>query len=69
MERQLVIKTNILESKEFVNIKELKDILNTSQNTIYRLCEKNELKKYKFLGKCWFKTAEVKHFLIHKGVL
>jgi transcriptional antiterminator len=58
MERQLIIKTNILDSKEFVNIKELKDILNTSQNTIYRLCETNELKKYKFLGKCWFKQQK-----------
>lgn len=69
MERQLLIKIDILDSKEFVNIKELKNILNTSQNTIYRLCERNELKKYKFLGKCWFKTAEIKQFLIDKGVL
>jgi hypothetical protein len=45
------------------------ETLGTSQNTIYRICDRKELNKYKFRGKNWFRTEEVKSYLIDKGVL
>jgi hypothetical protein len=69
MNKELNINTSILEEKEFLNIKDLKVTLGTSQNTIYRICDRKELNKYKFRGKCWFRSEEVKSYLIGKGVL
>ena len=69
MVRELNINTSMLEEREFLNIKDLKETLGTSQNTIYRICDKKELNKYKFRGKCWFRSEEVKSYLIDKGVL
>jgi predicted DNA-binding transcriptional regulator AlpA len=69
MARELNINTTLLEEREFLNINDLKHTLGTSQNTIYRICDRKELNKYKFIGKCWFKTDEVKSYLISKGVL
>ena len=40
-----------LNSKEYLKLEDLKDVLNTSQNTIYRICKQGHLKKYKFLGR------------------
>jgi hypothetical protein len=69
MVRELNINTTLLEEREFLNIKDLKYILGTSQNTIYRICDRKELNKYKFRGKCWFRSDEVKTYLIGKGIL
>jgi hypothetical protein len=69
MTRELNINTSMLEEREFLNIKDLKHTLGTSQNTIYRICDRKELNKYKFRGKNWFRTEEVKSYLIDKGVL
>ena len=69
MVRELNINTTLLEEREFLNIKDLKHTLGTSQNTIYRICDRKELNKYKFRGKCWFRSEEVKTYLIGKGVL
>ncbi len=69
MVRELNINTSMLEEREFLNIKDLKETLGTSQNTIYRICDKKELNKYKFRGKCWFRSDEVKTYLIGKGIL
>ena len=69
MVRELNINTTLLEDREFLNIKHLKHTLGTSQNTIYRICDKKELNKYKFRGKCWFRSDEVKTYLIGKGIL
>ena len=69
MVRELNINTTLLEEREFLNIKDLKQTLGTSQNTIYRICDKKELNKYKFRGKCWFRSDEVKTYLIGKGIL
>ena len=48
MERELKINTTMLNEREFINIKDLKETLGTSQNTIYRICDRKELNKYKF---------------------
>jgi len=69
MIKGLNINTTLLEEREFLNIKDLKHTLGTSQNTIYRICDRKELNKYKFRGKNWFRTEEVKSYLIDKGVL
>ncbi len=69
MVRELNINTSMLEEREFLNIKDLKETLGMSQSTIYRICERKELNKYKFRGKCWFRSEEVKSYLIGKGVL
>ena len=69
MERELNINTSMLSEREFINIKDLKQSLGTSQNTIYRICDRKELNKYKFRGKCWFRSDEVKTYLIGKGIL
>jgi hypothetical protein len=66
---ELNINTSLLEEREFLNIKDLKETLGTSQNTIYRICNRKELNKYKFRGKCWFRSDEVKTYLIGKGIL
>jgi len=65
----LNINTSMLEDREFLNINDLVETLGTSQNTIYRICDRKELNKYKFRGKNWFRTEEVKSYLIDKGVL
>ena len=69
MERELNINTSMLSEREFINIKDLKQTLGTSQNTIYRICDRKELNKYKFRGKNWFRTDEVISYLNAKGVL
>ncbi len=69
MVRELNINTTLLEEREFLNIEDLKHTLGTSQNTIYRIWDRKELNKYKFRGKCWFRSEEVKSYLIGKGVL
>jgi len=69
MIKGLNINTTLLEDREFLNITDLMETLGTSQNTIYRICDRKELNKYKFRGKNWFRTEEVKSYLIDKGVL
>jgi hypothetical protein len=69
MERELKINTTMLNEREFINIKDLKETLGTSQNTIYRICDRKELNKYKFRGKNWFRTEEVISYLNSIGVL
>ena len=69
MNKELNIDKSKLEDRDFINIVDLMNTIGTSQNTIYRLCDKNELKKYKFRGKNWFRTEEVKTYLNDIGVL
>ena len=69
MIKGLNINTTLLEDREFLNITDLMETLGTSQNTIYRICDKKELNKYKFRGKNWFRTEEVISYLNSKGVL
>ena len=64
-----MIKIENLNDKEFITINDLSETLGTSQNTIYRLCVKGDLKPYKFLGKNYWRCDEVKSYLINLGVL
>jgi hypothetical protein len=69
MIKGLNINTSMLEDREFLNINDLVETLGISQNTIYRICDRKELNKYKYKGQNWFRTHEVKSYLIDKGVL
>ncbi len=64
-----LIKIENLLDRELIEIKDLIDTLGVSQNTIYRMCERNELEKLKFRGKCWFRTEGVISYLNTKGIL
>ena len=64
-----LIKTEKLKDRELIEIKDLKETLGVSQNTIYRMCDRNELQKLKFRGKCWFRTENVILYLSSKGIL
>jgi len=64
-----LIKTEKLRDRELIEIKDLIETLGVSQNTIYRMCDRNELNKVKFKGKCWFRTDNVLSFLNTKGLL
>jgi predicted DNA-binding transcriptional regulator AlpA len=50
-------------------IKDLIESIGISQNTIYRICNEGSLVKYKYCGKNYWRTDEVKKYLIKKGVL
>jgi Helix-turn-helix domain len=64
-----LIKTEKLKDRELIEIKDLIDTLGVSQNTIYRMCDRKELNKVKFKGKCWFRTDNVLSYLNTKGLL
>ena len=64
-----MIKIENLNDKEFITINDLSETLGTSQNTIYRLCVKGDLKPYKFLGKNYWRCDEIKGYLTKKGML
>ena len=69
MIKELKIRVSQLEGKRFLTIDELVEILGTSQNTIYRICKKNEINRYKYRGRNWFKSEEVKGYLIRKRLI
>jgi excisionase family DNA binding protein len=69
MSKELNINTSMLEERQFLNIKDLKEILGMSQSTIYRICDRKELNKYKFRGENRFRSEDVKSYLIGKGIL
>ena len=64
-----LIKTEKLKDRELIEIKDLIETLGVSQNTIYRMCDRNELQNLKFRGKCWFRTENVILYLSSKGIL
>ena len=64
-----LIKTEKLKDRELIEIKDLIETLGVSQNTIYRMCDSNELQKLKFRGKCWFRTESILTYLNSKGIL
>jgi excisionase family DNA binding protein len=64
-----MIKIENLNDKDFITITDLSETLGTSQNTIYRLCVKGELKPYKLFGKNYWRCDEIKGYLTKKGML
>ena len=64
----LNINTTILETKDFLTIEDLTEAFKVSQYTIYRICNKGELKPYKFMRRNYWKSAEVRSYLDSKGM-
>lgn len=52
-----------LKKQEYVTVKQLMDILNISENTIYRYVNKGYFNPIKFKNKNYFKTEEVMGFV------
>jgi len=69
MIKELNINTTLLENRTFININELIEILGMSQNTIYRICDRKEINKYKIRGRNYFRSEEIKNYLTDIGVL
>lgn len=64
-----LINTTLLEDKDLITIEELSESLRISQNTIYRISFKGELKPLKYRGRNYWKVEDVKRYLIGKGIL
>jgi len=58
-----LIDRETLEEKEYVTVTELMDVLNVSENTIYRWVRKGRFSPTKFRNKNYFQTSEVKKYL------
>ncbi len=63
------IDASILDDRNFISFAELKDLTNHSKNTIYKLCNEGTLTRIKAKGVAYFRTDEVKSYLIGKGGL
>lgn len=63
------INASILDDRNFISFAELKDLTNHSKNTIYKLCNEGTLTRIKAKGVAYFRTDEVKSYLIGKGGL
>ena len=64
-----LINTTVLEEKDLLTIEELSESLRMSQNTIYRISFRGELKPLKYRGRNYWKSNEVIGYLNSKGVL
>lgn len=63
------INASILDERNFISFNELKELTNHSKNTIYKLCNVGTLTRIKANGVAYFRTDEVKSYLIGKGSL
>jgi hypothetical protein len=64
-----LINTTVLEEKDLLTIEELSESLRMSQNTIYRISFRGELKPLKYRGRNYWRVEDVKSYLIGKGIL
>ncbi len=64
-----LINTTLLEDRDLITIEELSESLRMSQNTIYRISFRGELKPLKYRGRNYWKVEDVKSYLIGKGIL
>jgi Zn-dependent peptidase ImmA (M78 family) len=58
-----------LYDRDYISIEDLSEALNVSTNTIYRISYRGDLKKIKYMGRNYWKTAEVISYLDGKGIL
>lgn len=58
-----------LYDRDYISIEDLSESLNVSNNTIYRICYRGDLKKIKYMGRNYWKTSDVITYLDRKGVL
>jgi predicted DNA-binding transcriptional regulator AlpA len=63
-----LINTTVLEEKDLLTIEELSETLRMSQNTIYRISFRGELKPLKYRGRNYWKSNEVIKYLTDKGI-
>ncbi len=63
------LNASILDDRNFISFAELKELTNHSKNTIYKLCNEGTLTRIKAKGVAYFRTDEVKSYLIGKGSL
>ena len=61
------IDASILDDRSFISFIELKELTNLGRNTIYSLCKEGTLTRIKAKGVAYFRTDEVKSYLIGKG--
>lgn len=62
------IDASILDDRSFISFAELKELTNLGRNTIYSLCNEGTLTRVKVKkGMAYFRTDEVKSYLIGKG--
>ena len=64
----LNINTNLINSKDFLTIEDLTEAFKVSQYTIYRICNKGELKPYKFMRRNYWKSEDIKSYLDSKNL-
>ena len=58
-----LINTTVLEEKDLLTIEELSESLRMSQNTIYRISFRGELKPLKYRGRNYWRVEDVKSYL------
>ena len=58
------IDASILDERNFISFAELKELTNLGRNTIYSLCKEGTFTRIKSKGAAYFRTDEVKSFLI-----
>ena len=61
------IDASILDDRSFISFAELKELTNLGRNTIYSLCKEGTFTRIKAKGVAYFRTDEVKSYLIGKG--
>ncbi len=61
------LNSTILDDRNFISFAELKELTNHSKKTIYKLCNEGTLTRIKAKGMAYFRTDEVKSYLIGKG--
>lgn len=66
---QTLINRTKLDEKDLLTIEELSESLRLSQNTIYRISYRGELKPIKYRGRNYWKSNEVIGYLNSKGIL
>jgi predicted DNA-binding transcriptional regulator AlpA len=66
--KELNINTKLIISKNYLTIEDLTEVFKVSQYTIYRICNKGELKPIKFMRRNYWKSNEVVKYLTDKGI-
>jgi hypothetical protein len=66
--KELNINTKLIASKDYLTIEDLTEVFKVSQYTIYRICNKGELKPIKFMRRNYWKSNEVIKYLTDKGI-
>jgi predicted DNA-binding transcriptional regulator AlpA len=66
--KELNINTKLIVSKDYLTIEDLTEVFKVSQYTIYRICNKGELKPIKFMRRNYWKSNEVIKYLTDKGI-